>query len=212
MIYDLVDLVRMREYATPPRLFKQNIYFDLKPATAGDVFQVIPVLAGDVVLAAWAEVVTACTADATIDLGYGSDVDYFGNGLLVSSAGHCRSVISGTLTWNLPEIEHGIEETNEVEIVGARVGDIVTIGGINDIADISISGEVFRDDLVSVRATNNTGGTLDLLQSQTLEVIVNKAPQMASPLVFASADTIDVVANEAITSGVLRVSAVILRK
>lgn len=212
MIYDQVNLAKMRETLAPVRLFEKTIHFGVTNAAADDVFPVIPLIAGDVVIAAWVNVITACTADATIDLGYGSDIDYYGNALQVDAVGHCRTMLNGSLAWNVMEIPHGIEETNEVQIPGARFGDHVTISSGMDLADMSLSGEVLRDDIVTVRLTNNTGGTLDLLHSQTLDVAVNKAPQMASPFVVPAGDTIDVTANTAITSGKITVSALIIRK
>ncbi|MDY6827236.1 MAG: hypothetical protein SVV67_08735 [Bacillota bacterium] len=162
-------------------------------------------------MASWATVETAGTTAATIDLGYGTDPDYFGNALKVDATGHCRTTLSGRLIWNAPEVADDTTETNEIEIAGARYGDHVTVSSGMDLADMVLTGEVIHPDWVAVHLTNQTGGALNLA-SQVLDVAVNKAPQMASPIVMAAADTIDVTANEAITTGVLIVSAVIIRK
>ncbi len=52
---------------------------------ANGVVECIPVLAGDVVLAAWINVLTATTGAASADLGDGTDVDHFVNGVAIDS-------------------------------------------------------------------------------------------------------------------------------
>ena len=211
MIYNQVNLTKMREYQTGLRLFEKKIYFGTTNAAAGDVFQVIPFIVGDVVFAAWIDVETSCTADASVDLGYGDDVDYFGNELLVDSEGHSRAVLNATKTWNPYLVYDGSEHTDELEITGARYGDVVSVSPSIDIADMTLTGEVIHKDWVAVHYVNNTGGGLDLPEHD-IEITVNKAPQSATPLVVSSADTLDVKANDAITAGVIKVSALIFRK
>lgn len=47
---------------------------------ANDVLNAIPVKAGETVLLAWVEVMTACTGAASYDLGVGEDVDCWVDG------------------------------------------------------------------------------------------------------------------------------------
>jgi hypothetical protein len=201
----------MREYPAPLRLFEKKIYFGTNNAAANDVFQVIPVITNDIVFSVWAEVVTACTTSATVDLGYGTDPDYFGKKLLVDSVGHCRNVLFGTKTWNPYLVYDKSSHTDELNVAGARHGDHVTASPSIDVADMTLDAKVIHDDWVSLTYSNLTGGRLDLPE-HTIDVVVGKAPNMASPLHFTSSDTIDVTANTAITAGVLKVSALIFRK
>ena len=211
MIYNMVNVSRQREFFLRPRLIEKRINFATKNAAADDVFEVVPVLSGDVVLAAWVNVVGACTANATIDLGYGTDPDYFGKKMLVDTLGHCRTVLSDSLTWDAYEIDDKSELTNEIEITGARYGDHVSVASGMDLADMSLTGEVIHPDWVAVHLVNNTGGRLNLA-SQSMDVVVEKAPHMTCPLNVGASDTIDITANNAITAGKLRVSVLILRR
>lgn len=201
----------MREYQAPLRLLEKKIYFSSQNAAAGDVFQVIPVLSGDVLLASWVEVLTACTAGTTVDLGYGSVVDYFGNAMSVATVGKCEPILTGSLTVRAFDIPKNMEATEEVEIDGARIGDVVIVTPSRFFSDLAMVGEVINDDSVAVHLINNTEGTLNL-NDHEVNIQVHKAPRAASPIVFTAGDTIDVIANEAITAGVLKVSALIARK
>jgi len=55
-------------------------------ATATDTAQVINIPAGTTVLTAWLRVITAETANGTVDLGYGGDPDVWGVALAVDGA------------------------------------------------------------------------------------------------------------------------------
>lgn len=211
MVYNMTNVARMREYPAALRMFEKTIKFTQQNAAAGDVFQVIPVLAGDVLLMAWAEVVTACTTGSTIDLGYGTVVDYYGNGLAADTVGKCSTILSTTLTVRDYDIEDKSEATEEVEIEGARFGDIVIATPNRFFADLAITGDVVADDSVAIHMVNNTGGGLNLTD-HTIGIQVHKAPKSVSPIVFTAGDTIDVTTNEAITTGVLKVSALVIRK
>jgi len=212
MIYDKTSITKMRETILSPRLFEKKLDFSLSNAAAEDVFQMIPVLANDAVLACWVEVLTACTMNTTIDLGYGSDVDFFGNAMLVESAGKVSPIVTGTLTWDKYEIENKSEQTNELEVESVRFGDQVSVMPSMDCANLSVSAEVMHKDWVAVHLVNNTGGQLNLDGNLSVYVTVNKAPNMHLPLIFTSGDTLDVIANEAITSGIIKVCALIIRK
>lgn len=71
---------------------KQNL-----DAGEGDVAQVIPVEAGTFVMTAWLRVITAETANGTCDLGYGGNVDEWGDALALDSA--ADSVLGAINDW-----------------------------------------------------------------------------------------------------------------
>lgn len=60
----------------------------------GDVGQAINVDAGTTVLTAWVRVITAETANGTIDLGYGGDPDIWGDGVSIDAA---NAVVGATV-------------------------------------------------------------------------------------------------------------------
>ena len=71
------------------RIYKHQVNLASSTLDAGDadVGQVVLLPKNCMVLKAWIRVVTAAPTNATVDLGYGSDVDYFGNGLPLDVAG-----------------------------------------------------------------------------------------------------------------------------
>ena len=206
-----LNAAKTRAHEKGLTLLSRKAYFGVENASAGDVFEMLQLLSGDIVFAAWANVISKGDSNATIDLGYGTDPDYFGNAMPVDALGHCRTMLTGSLTWDAPEVADGIEETNEIEIDGARFGDHVTVSSGMDLADMSLTGEVISNNNIAVHLLNLTGGTLDLA-SQVIDVAVNKAPQMGSPLILSASDTIDITANDALTQGIIEVSALIFRK
>jgi hypothetical protein len=88
----------------------------------GDIAQVIPIPAGTTVMAAWLRVITAETANGTVDLGYGGS-NQWGNALAVDSA--AGSILGATNSW--------------VPIYFATA-DTIDITATTDTADVDIDG------------------------------------------------------------------------
>lgn len=160
----------------------------------GDVAQCVNIPAGTTVLDAWVRVITAETANATLDLGYGSDVDYWGNALAMDSTGIAPAILHASSTWNAATIADGNELATDVTVAGAVLGDVVYVSAALDVADLTLVGAVTAADTVTLQLGNWTGGNIDLV-SFTYHIYVDKAPLRRLPLYFASADTIDVVAT-----------------
>lgn len=71
--------------------------------------------------------------------------------------------LQGELTWDPASLTSGFGLTSpDVPVMGADLGDLVTIAPPYDIAGMSYSGYVRTDDFVHIRIENNTGGTIDL--------------------------------------------------
>jgi hypothetical protein len=70
------------------------------------VVECIPVRAGDVVLMAWINVLTATTGAASADLGNGTDVDHFVNGVAidVTTADTGQTALTGG-AWRFPSAD-----------------------------------------------------------------------------------------------------------
>ena len=201
---------KMRMYPAALKVFERTVYFGEQGLAADDVHQVIPVLPNDVIFAVWAEIARAGNSKAVFDLGYGDNANCWGNKLLVDSVGRCVTLLSDTLIWDAYEIEDKSEHTNEIEIAGVRYGDHVTVAPGMDIADMVLTGDVIHQNWAAVTMSNNTGGTLDLA-SQSVHVVVNKAPQNGFPIMMTDSDTIDITAHDAINTGIMKVSALIFR-
>ena len=79
-------------------VWQTNIDFSVNSLDAGlsDVAQVLRIPAGAWVLMAFLKVIKKCPVNSTVNFGYGSDVDYFGHSLPLSTVGSVpsRTVLS----------------------------------------------------------------------------------------------------------------------
>lgn len=176
-----------------------------------DVARILDIEANTIVKGVWVKVGTACATNATIDVGYGSDVNYWGNGMPLDATGVVPFIQTASETFDAGSINDGDEEMEEVAVNGASLGDIAWANLAVDVADLAVTADVTVANQVEVHVLNNTGGAVDLA-STTLEVVVNKAPLFANPVLFTSADTIDIkattdTADVNITTGVITVVA-----
>jgi hypothetical protein len=97
---------------------KQNLN-----AGDADVAQVLPIEAGETVVAAWLRVITAETANGTVDLGYGGAVNAWGDALAVDTA--AGGILGATHDW--------------VPIYFAAA-DTIDLVATTDTADVDIDG------------------------------------------------------------------------
>lgn len=209
---------KSRVFESMIKLYRRKVYFGTQPLDAGegDVHQVIPVRAGDVVLGTWIDVKEAAPVDATIDLGYGTIPNYWGNGLSLDAVGIAPTILNQVATLYPYAIASGLQEAIDVVVNGASYNDQVTVSPDNvDIADMVLTGHVISPNTVAVRIINVTGGELDA-PSIAATIVVNKAPLASQPVIFANEDTIDMKAttdtqNVNISSGSVEVCALILR-
>jgi hypothetical protein len=163
-------------------------------AGAGDVAQVVQVPAETLVLDCFLQASTAETADATCDLGYGSDADYWGANLNLDVTGVVPTVLTGSTTWDAASIATAAEEAKDITVAGASLGDLVSAIPSIDVTDLVVSATVTAEDTVTVVLANNTGVAVDLA-SMTMSVVVDKGNKRGQPLYFSSADTIDITAK-----------------
>lgn len=160
----------------------------------GDVAQVVQVPAETLVLDCFLQATTAETADATCNLGYGTDPDYWGANLNLDVTGAVPTVLTGSDTWDAASIADGDEEAKEITVAGAALGDKVSAIPSIDVADLGVVASVTAEDTVTVLLMNNTGAAVDLA-SMTMTVVVDKGNKRGQPLYFSSADTIDITAT-----------------
>lgn len=200
------------------RIYKHEINFAAQTLDAGnaDVGQIILLPKNTMVLKAWIRVVTACPTSTSVDLGYGSDVDYFGNSLRLDSTGIVGTKIMSTATtWDPSSISDGDEESKNVVVTNSATGDIVTFV-FGEIEDLQLTGFNNSDSVLTITAvlSNSTGGSIDL-PSGTLVGYVDKAPLEGVPLLLATSDTIDIkattdIADVNISSGVIEVNVLVM--
>lgn len=107
-------------------------------AGAADVCQCIDIPAGTTVLAAWLRVITAETANGTVDLGYGGSVNAWGNALAVDSA--AGTILGATHDW-VP--------------IHFATADTIDVVATTDTADVDIDGAKLEVNAVFVKTTDN---------------------------------------------------------
>lgn len=191
----------------------QQVDFSLQNLNAGngDVLRTLQVPAETLVLNSWIRMLTAATDDGTVDLGYGSDVNYWGNGLVLDSARQVPSMLTGTVARTTSSISDGDSDTKSVTIADATFGDICTVNLGVDSIDLTVHAYVQAADTVEVTMHNSSGAGRDPVG--TFEIFVDKAPRAKHPLLFSSADTIDLkattdIADADIITGIAEVKAV----
>jgi len=98
-------------YRNPPAIVKNETFFELWEAkmdfsyltgTAADVIQLLELKPKTWVYNVWLNVLTAGTAAGKIDIGYGSDTDYWGAAMPIDTA--------GVVTHKMMETGGGIRE------------------------------------------------------------------------------------------------------
>ncbi len=195
-------------------ILSKQVNFALQNLDAGngDVLRVLDLRPEMLVLACWLRVVKASATSGTVDLGYGSDVNYWGNGLMVDAVGQPSTILTGTTTRTGGNIATGDSETTSLTIAGATFGDTCLVNMQADAIDLMFHAYVKAANTVETVAQNSSGGNLD--PDGVYEVFVDKAPRGHVPLLFSATDTIDIVATTDIadvnlTTGIVEVKAIV---
>ena len=206
-----------------PTILRHILDFSLQDLEAGedDVAQALIIPADCTVLDAWLRIITAETADSTIDLGYGSDSSYWGKSLNTDSTGSVSTILKASASWDASSIDdhatsNAIVEAKDVTVAGAALGDRAYAYPSTDVTDMVIAATVTTEDTVTVTMTNPTGAAINL-GAMTIYVVVDKAPSRKIPLHFAAADTIDLTATTAngdvdIDGAKVEVSALVIKQ
>ena len=173
-----------------------NFALQTLDASASDVQQLITVPANTMVLRCWPVVTTSGTANASIDIGYGGDADFWGNAVALDNTG-CNTILFASTTWDAGSIADGDEEAKEITVDGAALGDsVISVNHGVDVADLAIVAQVTAANTVTAQLGNWTGGAIDLA-STTTQVYVDKAIRGRAPFILSAtaADTIDITAT-----------------
>lgn len=70
--------------------------------------------------------------------------------------------LSGSATWNPPNLASGASETTTLSVVGAALGNYVQISFSLDLQGLSLAGYVSAANTVTAVLSNLTGGAIDL--------------------------------------------------
>ena len=83
----------------------------------------------------------------------------------------CDGVLTGSAVWNPGSLIAGAQESKDITVTGAALGDFVLVGAGVDVVDIAVSGVVTATNTVTITILNETAGTVDL-GSSTWNVMV----------------------------------------
>jgi len=196
-------------------VLSKSVNFANQNLDAGDadVLNVLSIPANTYIKEVWLEVQTAAAANATVDVGDGTDVDFFGNGMFLDATGYLAPSLVGGSTWDAATIADGNEAVQEFTVNGAALGDHVVVSSSVDVADLSLVGQVTAADTVTAQLGNWSGGNLDLASATFGIVVVKSQAHMTGGKLYTSADTIDLKATTDgadvnITTGVVEVKAI----
>lgn len=70
--------------------------------------------------------------------------------------------LNASTTWDAGSINDGAEETKDINVPGAELGDFVMASCSIDVADLALTGQVTAANTVTLQLLNNTGGAVDL--------------------------------------------------
>ncbi len=92
-----------------------------------------------------------------------SGVLLVGGKLVIGAAGQAISTHrSGTAIWNPPTVAAGAQTTTTVAVIGAAIGDTVTVGFSQDLQGTQLTAYVSAPGVVTVVLRNGTAGAIDL--------------------------------------------------
>lgn len=140
----------------------------------GDVAQVVQVPAETLVLDCFLHATTAETADATCDLGYGSDADYWGANLNLDVTGAVPTILTGSTTWDAGSIaaapamlsgtatwDAGSIPSAPAMLSGTATWDAAAIAmGSMEAKDITVTGAAVGDRVIVTPSIDVTDLTL----------------------------------------------------
>lgn len=105
-----------------------------------------------------------------IDTAYVFDNDFVAAGLVTDTS--LKTQYEGSVTYDPPNLSTGTFSSRTVTVTGASIGDFTSASFSNDPQGITLESWVSSSNTVTVRFSNNTGGSVDLA-SGTVRVIVN---------------------------------------
>lgn|GEM_PF-6149001 len=91
----------------------------------------------------------------------GDELEVTGTAEIKSSLGLKLTGVT-TATWDPASLADGAQESKDVAVTGAAVGDFVLVAAPVDVVDLLISAQVTAADTVTITIANETGGAVDL--------------------------------------------------
>lgn len=121
-----------------------------------DVLKVLSIPPETYVKEVWLEIVSACAANTTCDIGDGTDVDFFGNGMPMDHATtYVPTSLTASETYNAGSLDPGEKTYNDITVNGAAIGDYVVVTHGVDVTDLLITGTVTAANTATIVLANN---------------------------------------------------------
>ena len=197
-----------------PKIFiiENIIDFAATNRAATNILQALSIGANTLVLQAGIDVLTAEGGTLTLDLGDGTDPDGWLDGINGNSAAlNLYKTLHGTGTLDPTSLIDGAGETLEITVTGAALGDFVRVAAPYDLQDLTVSAYVSAADTVQVRIQNESTATVDLASGVWKAEVTSGTAlyNRSGGKLYTSADTLDVIVNDAADAGKIRVFAII---
>lgn len=94
-----------------------------------------------------------------------------------------RTALVGSATWDVADLATGAQESKEVTVTGAALGDFVIASLGVDVADLAVSAQVTAANTVTVTVLNETGGNVNLASTTVRAMVIPKAAFQSANLI-----------------------------
>lgn len=116
-----------------------------------------------------------------------SPVDLFGQTYDVSMSGKTikfkllAKALTGSATWDVADLADGAQESKDITVTGAALGDIA-IGSMGvDVVDLIVTANVTATNTVTLVAANETGGNVNLASTTARAMVIPALPVATDP-------------------------------
>ena len=122
------------------------------------------------------------------------------------------SILAGSVVWEPGNLADGVQESKDITVTGAALGDSVTVGAGIDVVDLIVTATVTGTDTVTIVLANETGGAIDLVSStwtaqvvkavssESKDITVTGAALGDNVTVGAGVDTTDLEVSATVTA------------
>lgn len=148
-------------YITPISTFQTRLPFEIHPSVATiEVYYIASATSNDITISHF-ELYSVEGNTSPFDTA--SPTPTTGDRWLYQAGrGYLTFNLAGSGNYDPPSLTNGTSATQTFSLLGAALGDIITTSFSNDLQGVTTSSWVSSYGIVSIRFTNNTGGTIDL--------------------------------------------------
>lgn len=104
---------------------------------------------------------------------------------LIALYGNVRQPLTGSATWDVADLATGAQESKDVTVTGAALGDFAVASLSVDNVDLLVTANVTATNTATVTVANETGGNVNLA-SATVRVLVFPAAHATAQTTVSS--------------------------